>query len=113
MTTKAKLTVTLPDGSVESTTRNGGPYGDGRFFGRIDPSTGAWVAGRQATPAPVVAAVEALAADPAGAASRHGRMTGRCCFCDRRLDDDRSIGVGYGPVCAEKWGLPWGERDTV
>jgi hypothetical protein len=25
------------------------------------------------------------------------------------LNDARSIAVGYGPVCAEKFGLPWGE----
>jgi len=32
-----------------------------------------------------------------------------CCFCGRELDTAESISVGYGPVCAAKYGLPWGE----
>jgi len=32
-----------------------------------------------------------------------------CCFCGRELDTAESISVGYGPVCADKHGLPWGE----
>lgn len=51
-----------------------------------------------------------LAADPAAVAAEHGRLTGRCCFCNIALKDERSTGVGYGPVCAEHYGLPWGER---
>lgn len=41
-----------------------------------------------------------------------GHATGRCCFCGRDLTDERSAehkgGAGYGPVCAAKYGLPWG-----
>lgn len=33
-----------------------------------------------------------------------------CCFCGRDLDTAESISVGYGPVCAAKYGLPWGEK---
>lgn len=46
-----------------------------------------------------------LGNDPHKVASAHGKFTGNCCFCNRHLEDDRSTGVGYGPVCAEKWGL--------
>lgn len=42
-------------------------------------------------------------------AARFGQLTGQCVFCSRRLTDERSITVGYGPVCAEHNGLPWGE----
>lgn len=42
-------------------------------------------------------------------AARFGRLTGACVFCSRKLTDERSIEVGYGPVCAEREGLPWGE----
>lgn len=41
-------------------------------------------------------------------AASFGALTGRCVFCDRELTDERSIEVGYGPVCAERNGLPWG-----
>lgn len=41
-------------------------------------------------------------------ASKFGHVTGQCVFCARRLTDERSIAVGYGPVCAEHNALPWG-----
>lgn len=50
----------------------------------------------------------ALAADPAKVAAEHGHLTGNCCFCNRKLTDERSTDVGYGPVCATRWSLPWG-----
>lgn len=34
----------------------------------------------------------------------------RCCFCGHLLTDERSTSAGYGPVCADHWGLPWGDR---
>jgi hypothetical protein len=41
-------------------------------------------------------------------AAAFGHATGHCVYCSRELTDDRSVEVGYGPVCAEKNGLPWG-----
>lgn len=41
-------------------------------------------------------------------AAQFGKLYGICCFCSRTLTDERSIGVGYGPRCAERYGLPWG-----
>jgi len=47
-----------------------------------------------------------LAEDPATVAVEHGRLTGNCCFCNRKLTDkDHSVKVGFGPVCADHWGL--------
>jgi hypothetical protein len=45
---------------------------------------------------------------PQEAANSYGRLTGRCCFCGLPLKDERSLGVGYGAVCASNYGLPWG-----
>ncbi|WP_374312484.1 DUF6011 domain-containing protein [Dongia sp.] len=56
----------------------------------------------------VLAAIQALAADPASAAAAHGHTTGNCCFCARLLSDPTSVEVGYGPICAERFGLPHG-----
>lgn len=42
-------------------------------------------------------------------AAQFGQLTGTCVFCSRMLTDERSIFVGYGPTCAEKNSLPWGE----
>lgn len=46
--------------------------------------------------------------NPVGALAEIGRQTGICCFCSRILTQGDSIKVGYGPICAEKYGLPWG-----
>lgn len=46
--------------------------------------------------------------DPAGVATEYGRLTGRCTFCNTALCDERSTAVGYGKICADHWGLPWG-----
>jgi hypothetical protein len=43
----------------------------------------------------------------------NGRKFKRCCFCSRELTDSPSIVAGYGPICADKWGLPWGEATEV
>jgi hypothetical protein len=46
----------------------------------------------------------------ATSAARFGAVTGSCIFCMRTLTDERSIKVGYGPICAGHNGLPWGEN---
>lgn len=51
------------------------------------------------------AALLVIAADPAGAAIKYGRRTGRCSCCGRELTKHASIDAGIGPICAEKWGL--------
>lgn len=90
---------------------DGGRYGASRWYGRIHPD-GRWEQGRDAAPASVVALVRALAADPAGVAAAYGRDTGACCFCSLPLTDERSVGVGYGPICAGHYGLPWGGKPS-
>lgn len=85
---------------------DGERFGQNKFFGRVDLD-GIFQAGRDAK-TEVEKLLEQLGSDPASVASAYGRLTGNCCFCGRALDDPRSVSVGYGPVCAEKFGLPWG-----
>jgi hypothetical protein len=42
------------------------------------------------------------------------KATSNCMFCGKPIMTNESLTVGYGPICAEKWGLPWGEveKDT-
>lgn len=84
---------------------DGGSYGNNVYFGRID-LTGQFV-GRNA-PEDILEALQQLACDPAARASLHGLQTGHCCFCGLELTDGRSVSVGYGPICADKYALPWG-----
>jgi len=51
-----------------------------------------------------------FAANPEAVAAKHGKLMGICCFCSIRLSDERSTEVGYGPICAGHYGLPWGSK---
>ena len=42
-------------------------------------------------------------------AAKFGQLVGRCCFCSKAIDTPESTQAGYGPVCASKYGLPWGK----
>jgi hypothetical protein len=92
---------------------NGEAFGsvENRFFGRVNRD-GTFTPGRDATPL-VGKVLSEMANDPAGFAARYGKKSGRCCFCNAELTDERSTTVGYGKICAAHWGLPWGEREPV
>lgn len=85
------------------------PIYGGQYYGRITRE-GSFVKSFKfdGDEAPLVSLLTEFAADPAGVAAKHGHLTGKCCFCNRGLTDDRSTDVGYGPVCADNYGLPWG-----
>lgn len=91
-------------GQVQIT--DGQRYPDNLYFGRID-ERGNLFPTRVMTD-DVRAVVDAFAADPASVAAQYGRTTGACCFCGLDLSDEKSTAVGYGPVCAKKFGLAWG-----
>lgn len=90
-------------GSV--TVSTGLPYGESQWFARI-LQDGTLQAGR--TPERVLEVLRAFAANPAKVAGEHGRLHGRCCFCNLPLSDERSTIVGYGSTCAAHFELPWG-----
>lgn len=81
------------------------------WIGRITPAGEAQ--GRTLTSdATLVAALRAIAADPAAAAKSYAALRGACSFCAKPLTDDGSIEVGYGPVCAKHYNLPWKAQGT-
>lgn len=86
---------------------DGGPYGNNRYYGRIEPQ-GVFHAGRE-LPEGVSLLLSLFAENPVAVAAAYGLKTGRCSFCGRDLSDPRSTTVGYGPICAGHYGLPWGE----
>ena len=78
-----------------------------RWFGRVD-ADGSVTQGRDW--AHYEATVRRFAENPLEVASEYGRLTGNCCFCGRELTDERSTEAGYGPICAKKYGLEWGNK---
>lgn len=85
---------------------DGGPFGANTYFGRIDRDGTLVAAGAMTDD--VLALLLKFAADPAGVGALIGKRIGSCCFCARQLDTKESLAVGYGPVCAGKFNLPWG-----
>ena len=74
-----------------------------QWIGRVTPTGD--VAGTLASRADLIAALLAIAADPASAAREYGALMCRCSFCDRALTDDGSVEVGLIPS-ARTYGLP-------
>lgn len=50
-----------------------------------------------------------LCEDPIKFSVIHGQQYKHCCFCNTELTSKASLFAGYGPICADNWGLPWGE----
>lgn len=75
---------------------------DDAYQGKIDGVT--FKAMREAR-ADTLARLQAIAADPKGAAIRYGQRTGTCSCCGRELTNHTSIEAGIGPICASKWGF--------
>lgn len=88
-------------GSINVTDGRG--YGRNTWYGRIDRDGATTIADSA-----ILAFLSDFATDPARKAAEYGRSSGCCCFCATTLTDERSTRVGYGPVCAKKFGMPWG-----
>jgi hypothetical protein len=98
-------------GSVTVTRRN--EYGEYEWIGRVSLD-GNWTPGRKAEEVPMIEDfLTQFAADPAGIAAAFGKKTGRCCFCNSALTDERSLHVGYGPTCASHYELPYPKKSEL
>lgn len=52
----------------------------------------------------VIERVLQIAADPMNEAIKHGKLTGRCAVCSRKLTQKESVDRAMGAVCAAKFG---------
>ena len=91
---------------------NGYSFGDpdSIFYGRVLPNGAVQFTYRAVSNPAIADTINAIIADPIGTAKVIGQRTGHCIFCSRELTDAKSIFHGYGPVCAENFGLPWGDK---
>lgn len=114
-----KLRVLAPDGKTEMRlrlTEKGKAPGSlsvtvgGEYIGAVRP-TGE-TTGQLATAPAVQAQLIAVSEDPAAAAKAYAALMGLCSFCALPLTDAGSVEVGYGPVCADRWGLPHQPKGT-
>ena len=88
---------------------DGGKYKENIWYGRI--VDGEFQLSRNADE-DVVKFLSSLAENPSEFAAEYGVKSGCCCFCNKELTTIDSVTVGYGPVCAKNWSLPWGKKAT-
>jgi len=81
------------------------------WIGRVEPPDGRLV-GKLASDQVLIDTLLQIACNPAEAAQAYGALMGKCSFCGLQLTDEGSVEVGYGPVCAKKWGLPHQPKGT-
>lgn len=74
---------------------DGAEYGNRKNYGRQLP-------GREYEGS-IVEQLKAIAADPLEAMKAYGNLVGRCGACGRKLEDEKSIELGIGPVCMAKF----------
>ena len=84
-------------------------YGDRPYLGKITPE-GKFFAGPNVED-DVKQRIAEVGSDVVGSAKAHGAQHGNCCFCSRDLTTDESVSNGYGPICADRYGLPWVVRE--
>lgn len=89
-------------------TDNGKFRQDRKYFGRVDDQ-GRFFPSKDSRD-DVAQLLKDLATDPAKVATLYGHKTSSCCFCGLGLTTSESVSAGYGPICATKFGLPWGHN---
>lgn len=73
------------------------------YLGKITPE-GSFLPSRECTEE-TKGRVAVVMLDPLAAAIEHGKLTGECACCKRKLTDPVSVARGIGPICAEAFGF--------
>lgn len=106
---KIRLKRTSSKNAAPGTVYIDGGYGADVYYGKITPDGEVRIAKDGLDIQKELAeALINFAANPEDFAGTYGRLTGNCCFCSLQLTDERSVRVGYGPVCSGNYGLNWG-----
>lgn len=96
-----------------------GGYGNNIYYGKLTeqgqflPHAKLTGSMNQHVLAAITLALEHFSSNPIKAAAAFGHAHGHCCFCNKVLTDPKSTSVGYGPVCAMNYQLPWGTTAAV
>ena len=102
------LYVSGPQAKISGVINVKGKGWGGTWYGRITEA-GTWTH-RTSVDERMADALSKLAMDPVATVAAYGKLCGKCVFCNSTLSDEKSVDVGYGPVCAKKWGLPHGKK---
>ena len=98
--TRLKLQVKKPDGRSNWEgwifVSDGAEYGYAKKYGRQGP-------GKKYT-GEVVEELKIIMEDPEAASRAYGKLVGCCGVCGRKLEDEKSVAAGIGPICEAKMG---------
>lgn len=86
---------------------DGKPFGENQFYGRVSPD-GVYTPHAKHSKAVIGVVTEFLnemSVNPTETAAKYGKLSGKCMFCNSALTDENSTAAGFGPVCADNWGL--------
>jgi hypothetical protein len=93
-------------GKTEVDVANGRAGENRRVYGSFNLKTGSYRVRSQSSILKDL--LDQIDRSPSGFDWSLGGSQSNCCFCGRVLTDPRSVRWGYGPTCAENFGLPWG-----
>jgi hypothetical protein len=79
-------------------------WANGELAGKID-DCGVFTSYLEQYASELFAAMEDANSNLQGALSSYGRMTSRCGCCGIKLTNKKSIELGIGPICLDKFGL--------
>lgn len=92
---------------------DGKSYGQNKYYGRIAQSSGPnntpmLFLARDARNEPDMdRTITEIVHNPTAYAKMQGIKYSYCCFCGTLIRNKNSLAVGYGPICADNYGLPW------
>lgn len=92
----------------------GNPWEVWETFGYIDKN-GDFIERRDKRkyqPEGLVDSLKELMENPSSFGKAYGQRLKYCIFCNAELTSLDSLYYGYGPICAEKWGLEWGDAKS-
>ena len=88
--------------------------GIGQFYGSIGTDKKLFFARKgKAYAVEIEKLIKEFNADPAAVAAAYGKLNNKCCFCSLPLSTPESMGAGYGEICAEHYGLPYGIKTVT
>ena len=91
---------------------DGKPFGQNVWYGRLSTGGTLFMPNHmQEFGEQLQTELDLFQLDPAKYATAYGKALGVCMFCAKQLSNQQSVAVGYGPICADHYGLPWGDLD--
>jgi hypothetical protein len=88
-------------------------YGKRPWIGGVDRGGAYSMSRKNKPPQGLGKVLEDFATNPSDAGRVYGKAERSCCFCGITLRSKDSLYYGYGPICADNFGLEWGNATEL